>query len=71
LQASSRDQDVMSGVVETVLIGGVLTEEHEREGVEGKKYMSPPEGPSRPSSVGEEGVSRPVCFCRASGEREP
>jgi hypothetical protein len=33
-----------------------------RVGVGGKKYTSPPLGPSRPSSVGDEGVRRPVAF---------
>lgn len=57
LQPSSIDHEVINGVVVTVLIGGVLTELHERE-----KYMSPPVGPSRLRRVGDEGVRRPVCL---------
>ena len=62
LQPSSKDHEVIKGVVVTVLIGGVLTELHESVGVLGKKYISLPLCPSIPRSVGDEGVRRPVCF---------
>jgi hypothetical protein len=70
-EQSSSDHEVMIGVVIVVLIGEVLMELLERVGVEGKKYKSPPAGPSIPIMVGEEGVRRPVFFCSDSGERVP
>lgn len=70
-EQSSNDHEVVRGVVIAVLIGGVLMELFDKVGVEGKKYKSPPAGPSIPNMVGEEGVRRPVCFCRDSGERVP
>lgn len=57
------------GVVRWVLIGDGPSEDVSSGGVEGKKYKSPPLGPSKPSIVGEDGVRRPVAFWRASGDR--
>src|SRR5688572_6898790 len=62
LQPSSKDQCVLMGVVRWVLIGDGPSEELSRGGVEGKKYKSPPLGPSKPSIVGEDGVRSPVAF---------
>jgi hypothetical protein len=39
-----------------------------REGVGGKKYTSPPLGPSNPMRVGDDGVSSPVALWRLSVE---
>lgn len=54
----------MRGVVIVVFI-----ELLDKVGVDGKKYKSPPAGPSIPNMVGEEGVRRPVCLWRDSGDR--
>lgn len=48
----------MRGVVIVVFIEELL----DKVGVDGKKYKSPPAGPSIPNIVGEEGVRRPVCL---------
>ena len=58
LQVSSRPHGECSGVCMPLLSSGVE--------VGGKKYISPPLGPSRPKRFGDEGVRRPEDFCRDS-----
>jgi hypothetical protein len=57
---------VIRGVVIVVFIGELLIELLDKVGVNGKKYKSPPAGPSIPIMVGDEGVRRPVCLYSGS-----